>query len=287
MLVACSLGCTDKGNLKSTGAPQAKGLGSDVGGFRFDDITDRLKLKHRYENGESANELAILETIGGGVAAIDYDMDGFDDLLFASGGKLENKAVTGLGAVLWRSHLGREFRSVTGEAGVVCSNIYTHGTASGDINNDGFPDVLVTGYFGIALFVNQGDGSFQEQSTQAELMDPSWGTSSGFGDFDGDGNLDFYIAHYVDWSFQNHPACKSAGAPDVCAPGIFKGLSDVVWMSNGDGSFSRKTAEIGLISEGKGLGVIIGIFPKILRSTFMWPTIRPTIFSTKTKARLS
>ncbi len=226
----------------------------------FRDSTTDVHLKHYYENGEDANEYAILETIGGGVASADFDRDGFDDLYFASGGQLNNKQVTGLGGALWRNRDGKEFQDITALAGVSCPNIYTHGTTSGDLNNDGFADLLVTGYKGIALFINQGDGTFIELAQVAGMNEPKWGTSSAFGDFDNDGDLDIYIAHYVSWSFENHPSCQSQGVRDVCAPGSFTGVSDVVYLNSGDGLFTQESEEIGLVGEGKGLGVLVADF---------------------------
>ena len=220
------------------------------------DVTKTTNLRHRFENGEDAGERAILETIGGGVAVIDFDVDGFDDLFFASGGQLNNKTVSGLGCGLRRSRAAQEWVDVTELAGASCSGIYTHGTVAGDLNDDGFSDLLVTGYYGLALLINQGDGTFVDQTKSAGMIDPLWGTSAAFGDFDSDGTLDVYIAHYVNWSFDNHPDCKSGGKPDVCAPGIFTGITDVVWMNQADGTFARKATEVGLVQEGKGLGVI-------------------------------
>ncbi len=257
-VVICA-GCND--SVRTGANPSLKNeLSNGSSTFRFEDITSLVKLKQRYDNGESANELAILETIGGGAAVIDFDRDGYDDLYFASGGHLDNKAVTGSGGALWRNLKAKELSETTEQARVSCSNIYSHGTTAGDLNNDGFSDLLVTGYFGLALFINQGDGTFWENSSLAGFVDPKWGTSSAFGDFDSDGNLDIYIAHYVDWSFSNHPPCKSNGLPDVCAPGSFTGISDVVWMNTGDGNFSRRSQDIGLAVEGKGLGVITADF---------------------------
>jgi enediyne biosynthesis protein E4 len=228
--------------------------------FEFQDRTSAVQLAHRFENGEDAKELSILETIGGGVAALDYDRDGFDDLCLTSGGLLNNKTVTGLGAELYRNLGGGRLDKVTNPSQALCSGFYTHAAVSSDLNNDGFADLLITGYYGLTLLINQGDGTFSETTQAAGMSNPQWSTSAAPGDFDNDGNQDLYIAHYVNWSFENHPACKSANKPDVCTPGIFTGISDVVYMNNGDGTFTAKTKEIGLATEGKGLGVIVNDF---------------------------
>ncbi len=228
--------------------------------FKFENITDKVQLNSVFDNGEDAGELSILETIGGGVAVFDFDNDGYQDFFFASGGKLANRQVTGLGGKLFRNHVNKSFQDVTTIADVACERIYTHGISSGDFNNDGFQDLLVTGYYDLALLMNQGDGTFVESTRVAGMTSPSWGTSSALGDFNGDGALDIYIAHYVNWSFENHPPCKSKGQDDVCTPGLFQGLSDAVYLNNMDGTFSAKSTEIGLLEGGKGLGVVSADF---------------------------
>ncbi len=228
--------------------------------FDFKDITDQVQLSSVVDNGEDAGQFSILETIGGGVAVLDFDGDGFQDFYFASGGKLNDRQVTGLGGKLFRNSDNKSFKDVTLKSNSTCPKIYSHGISSGDFNNDGFADLMVTGYHDIALFINQGDGTFVETSRAAGMTSPSWGTSSALGDFDGNGCLDIYIAHYVNWSFQNHPACKTKGQDDVCTPGLFEGLSDIVYLNNMDGTFSPRSADIGLQPEGKGLGAIAADF---------------------------
>ena len=222
----------------------------------FKDITTALGLVQRYENGEAANEGAILETIGGGVAVLDFDRDGFEDLFFPGGGKLADKKVTGIQGDLWWNRNAKELQKITNLAHMDATLGYSHGAIACDWNADGFADVLVTGYSGLQLFINQGDGTFIESANAWGLDDKVWSTSAAGGDFDGNGFCDIYIAHYVNWSFENHQACLSRGIPDVCAPGIFDAHSDVIYFNNGNGSFSPKSTDCGLIEGGKGLGAI-------------------------------
>ena len=217
----------------------------------FKDITAALGLVQRYENGEAANEGAILETIGGGVAVLDFDRDGFDDLFFPGGGQLADKKVTGIQGDLWWNRNAKELQKITNLAHMEATLGYSHGAIACDWNADGFADVVVTGYSGLQLFINQGDGTFVESANAWGLDDKAWSTSAASGDFDGNGFCDIYIAHYVNWSFENHPACLSRGIPDVCAPGIFDALTDLIYFNNGDGSFSAKSTECGLVDGGK------------------------------------
>jgi hypothetical protein len=137
--------------------------------------------------------------------------------------------------------------------------LFSHGVSVGDYDNDGFGDLLITGYGGVELWKNQGDGTFIELHAAAGIVNPSWGTSAGWGDLTGDGNLDVYIANYVNWSFQFHPYCEGPTPQEreICPPRSFLPLDDVLFYSNGDGTFRNATAEAGLAEGGKGLGVLL------------------------------
>ena len=226
----------------------------------FKDISADLGLSQIYENGESSDERGIIETIGGGIAVLDFDRDGFDDLFFPGGGQLADKKVTGIHGDLWWNRNAKSLRKITDLANVKDVRGYSHGAIACDWNSDGFADILTTGYSGLQLFVNQGDGTFNESAEKCGLDDKQWSTSAASGDFDGNGFCDVYVAHYVNWSLENNPACTSRGIPDVCAPGIFEALSDVIYFNNGNGTFSAKAQECGLSEGGKGLGVIAADF---------------------------
>src|SRR5262249_28516614 len=137
--------------------------------------------------------------------------------------------------------------------------------AAADYDNDGWPDLLVTGYGRLALFHNEPDGKggrkFVEVTARAGLADQRplhWSTSAAWADFDHDGHLDLFVTHYVDWSWQNNRACAGYGpdvSRDVCPPKQFKGLPAALFLNNGDGTFRDGSKEAG-IKAGKGLGVI-------------------------------
>ncbi|MEW4528890.1 CRTAC1 family protein [Maioricimonas sp. JC845] len=225
---------------------------------RFSDETSRLGSVSPYENGEQAGRNAIVESLGGGVGVFDFDRDGRLDLCFSGGGLFEGDSLIGLPTSLLRQKSEGAFADVSAAARIDVPGRYSHGVSVADYDDDGFSDVLITGYGGVALWRNLGDGTFEQVAESAGLIDPSWSSSAGWGDLDGDGNLDLYIAHYVDWSFENDPVCYGPGGkPDVCAPRDFNGLKDAVFSGNGDGTFRNASDEVGLVPEGKGLGVLL------------------------------
>ncbi len=227
--------------------------------FDFVDLSATSGMEGAYRNGESTNNKSIVESLGGGVGAIDFDRDGNLDILLPGGGEIESgQPLTGHPTTLWRNLGNWEFVSCANQAGVSDSKFYTHGVVAGDVNQDGFTDFLLTGYGGLQLFINQGDGTFLYQDHIWGVNDNRWSSSAAFADFNSDGLLDLYVAYYVDWSWQNHPRCLSANRSDsdVCAPGDFRPLPDSLYIGTEHRNFREATAEAGLLPDGKGLGVI-------------------------------
>ena len=129
-------------------------------------------------NGEEANQRTILETLGVGIALFDYDGDGDSDLFCLGGGTFgKRETVEGRAPVLYRNEGAWRFTDLTELAGLKDQTLYSHGAIVGDCDNDGFPDVLVTGYGDLRLYQNQGDGTFRERSHEAGLTLQSWSTS--------------------------------------------------------------------------------------------------------------
>lgn len=215
---------------------------------------------HLYQSGSVDQQTTILESLGGGVGVIDFDLDGLADLFFTGGGRLTNEVVSGQPGQLFQNRGDWNFTPVGEQAVVSEANHYSHGAFVTDYDEDGFPDILVTGYGGLTLFRNQGDGTFTSiPSEQSGLEDTSWSSAAAWGDFNQDGFLDIYVGHYVDWSFENHPICPSAQDPEIreiCSPRQFQSLNDMVYLSNGDGTFREATAEANLRPGGKCLGVV-------------------------------
>lgn len=233
--------------------------------IRFENEAASSGIDFTYRTGEESGHFAIIESLGGGVGLLDYDLDGTPDVLIPGGGGYgSEKQILGLPPAQFRNGGGLRFSNVSALSGVEVSSHYSHGAAVGDLDGDGFPDAVVTGYGGLKLFRNQGDGTFAEAAEASGLTDPLWSSSAAWGDFDGDGTLDLYVAHYVDWSFENHPHCPgpSPHPRDVCPPRSFLPLPDTLYMGNGDGTFRDDSEAAGLRrgkekeDHGKGLGVV-------------------------------
>jgi hypothetical protein len=233
----------------------------------FRDVSATVSVDFTYHNGEEADQFTILEQLGGGLAALDFDGDGRLDLLIAGGGSFtgpDSKHIAGCPCKLYRNvpapaaSPGFRFEDVTTRVGLDAIDFYTHGAAVGDFDNDGWPDLLVTGWGRLALFHNEpvdrhdpGKGrKFVDVTQRAGLQQGLWTTSAAWGDLDGDGFPDLYLCQYVDWSFeQNHPTdCSTDGGKtrDVCSPKRFTGLEHKLFRNRGDGTFEDVSKAAGL-----------------------------------------
>ena len=230
----------------------------------FRDRAARSGVSFTYRNGQEAGYFSIVESLGGGVGLLDWDRDGDLDLFLPAGGRFgADETIGGRPAGLFLNRGDWSFLDAsvqTGTAGETAR--YSHGAAVGDFDSDGFPDVLVTGFGGVVLWRNLGDGTFENVTVVSGLTDTLWSSSAAWGDLDGDGHLDLYVAHYVNWSFKNNPYCpsKETGKQDICPPRQFRPLPDTLFLSNGDGSFRDASEKSGLVQKGatgKGLGVMM------------------------------
>lgn len=239
--------------------PPAVGKNTPSSPAYFEDVASSYGVESIYRNDEEVGESSIVESLGGGVAAFDYDNDGYPDLFFTGGGKISDRSLPGLPGKMFRNKNGLQFVDVTQQANTLEHPHFSHGAFAGDYDNDGFIDLLITGYGGLLLWKNQGDGSFEEVHQAAQLTDQSWSSSAAWGDFNGDGLFDLYVAHYVNWSWDNHPNClvPDRSKREICSPGDFKGLDDTLYINRGDGTFENATATYGLKTGGKGLGVVL------------------------------
>ncbi len=242
----------------------------------FEDVTAASGIAFTYRNGEDSNPnaLAILESLGGGAALIDYDGDGLLDVYLPGGGHYagnDKKDIVGYPGKLYRNLGNGRFLDVTAAVGLDALAggkpwFYSHGAAVADYDRDGWPDLLVTGWSAVALFKNVPDGKggrrFVDVTASAGLdKGITWATSAAWGDLDGDGYPDLYMCQYVDWSWANHPRCTHDGkTPDVCPPKQFNGLPHKLYRNSGKGTFLDVGKGAGLVPAGpnasKGLGVL-------------------------------
>lgn len=212
-------------------------------------------------NGSEHGQFLFPESIGGGLAIADIDSDGRPDVITSGGGypDMEAKQLRGYVGHLFRAISAFEFVDQTLPSRLDMSQGYSHGVSAADYNNDGFVDLLITGFNYAILFQNQGDGTFEDVTGSSGLHCGRWGTSSALFDADGDGDLDVYVADYGNWSFENNPPCYSNHQPskrDYCGPRMFLGLVDTVFQNKGDGTFVDMTETAKFADSYRGLGVI-------------------------------
>jgi hypothetical protein len=240
----------------------------------FKDVTAESGIDHTFRNGWENDSYAILDSLGGGVALIDYDGDGLLDIFITGGGYFDGpdkKQIKGRPCKLYKNLGNWKFKDVTKEVGLDQPLFYSHGAAVADYDRDGWPDLLVTGYGRLALYHNVADPKapggrrFVEVTKEAGLLgEHFWSSSAAFADFDGDGYPDLYVCQYVNWSFANDPKCGGGPGVDreVCPPKQFQSRRHALYRNDGKGHFIDVTKEAGLRVErddkdyGKGLGVI-------------------------------
>lgn len=232
-----------------------------AGLFRELDL-QKAGIRWRHDNAMSAQRY-MPEAIGPGCAIFDYDNDGWMDLLFVNSGPSVFYQPSGAAprCALYKNNRDGSFTDVTEKAGIQAS-FFGMGCAVGDIDNDGWPDLVLTGFGRIYLYRNNRDGSFTDITAKAGLdkLPSNWTTSAAFVDTTGSGRLDLFLCAYV--KFGDKAPFASCGDNRLgrnfyCVPRVFEGLSSMLYLNQGDGSF--RLASTGTPIEkslGKALGVV-------------------------------
>ncbi len=185
--------------------------GSAAAGSLFEEVpAARSGIRWVHENAMSAQRY-LPETMGPGVALVDYDNDGWMDIFLVNSGPCDFfRPARPVRHALYRNQRDGTFREVTDAAGVAGGASFGMGVAVGDYNNDGFPDLFVTAYGRCTLYRNNGDGTFRDVTEQAGVATPGWTTSALWFDYDGDGLLDLFVCSFVEYRKETQAACIAA-----------------------------------------------------------------------------
>ncbi|MCA1580598.1 MAG: CRTAC1 family protein [Acidobacteria bacterium] len=249
-LLAGAMACRRPEKPGAAAPPPAKP--TPAAALRFDEKAQAIGIDFVHINGARGQKW-MPETMGGGVAVLDYDGDGRPDLLFVSGAWWpgDPRAASQKSSLALYHNEGNgpdglpRFRDATREAGLR-RTFQGMGAAVGDYDNDGRPDVYVTAVGRNFLFHNAG-GRFEEVSGKARVRDSGWGTSAVWLDYDGDGLLDLFVCRYVDWSPKTDLFCTLDGkTKSYCTPERYPGTSSHLYRNLGNGCFEDVTRKAGL-----------------------------------------
>jgi len=259
--------------------PSSKLAQSDPA-IRFSDIRKSAGIDF-VQDSTQTEEKYYLETMGTGVAWIDYDQDGLMDLYFVQSGATDAyKPAHPLRSALYHNNGDGTFTDVTDKAHVGGEGHYGQGVAVGDFNNDGYPDMYITGYGRAILYLNNGDGTFTDVSEKSGVVDgENWSTSAGWFDFDKDGWLDLVVTNYIDWSPKNNLWCgeRKPGYRSYCNPNNYRGQKTKLFRNNHDGTFTDVSDKSGVgLPESKGMSMVLAdlnsdSWPDIAVANDTWP----------------
>jgi hypothetical protein len=228
------------------------------GPIHFADITQKAGIHFTHNNGAFGKKF-LPETLGPGVAFIDYDNDGWQDIFIANGTGWPGHPGHVSTPVLYHNNHDGTFTDVTQKAGLAIP-MYGMGVAVGDYDNDGYDDLFVTAYGQNHLFRNNGNGTFTDVTKKAGLITaPELSASAAWVDYDRDGHLDLLVTNYVQWSPQKDLYCTMDGkTKSYCTPETYPGASVRLWRNNSNGTFTDVTKKAGLYDPtSKSLGVTI------------------------------
>jgi enediyne biosynthesis protein E4 len=273
VLLAASTGCRqNKPEARTTTTPQAHVTPTSAalsspseqssptslrpsGPIQFTDVTAQAGISFKHNSGAFGKKY-LPETMGSGVCFLDYDNDGWQDILIVNSMDWpEHKSHKSYPA-LYHNNKDGTFTDVTRQAGLA-TEMYGMGCAVGDFDNDGFDDVYITAVGSNHLFRNLGNGKFMDVTARAGVSDPGFSTSAIWVDYDNDGKLDLLISHYVEWTVEKDQFCTLDGKnKSYCTPQAYKGQSMTLFHNKGNGVFENVTKRAGLYDPtSKSLGI--------------------------------
>ncbi len=227
--------------------------------FHLTDATAAAGISFLHNSGAFGGKY-LPETLGAGCAFLDYDGDGWQDILLVNGSNWPGHRGQPSTLQLYRNNHNGTFRDVTHSAGLDTAEMYGMGIAVGDYNNDGFPDILITCVGHNRLFRNNRNGRFVDVTHSSGLGGHAgFSTSALWFDYDRDGFLDLFVCNYVQWSPEHDVFCSLDGKhKSYCTPEAYRGQTCWLFRNRGNGTFEDVTASSGIFdSSSKSLGVAL------------------------------
>ena len=227
------------------------------GAIEFTDVTAEAGIRFKHNSG-AAGKKYLPETIGAGGAFLDYDNDGWQDILLVNSMDWPESKKRRSFPALYKNNKDGTFTDVTQQVGLGVE-MYGIGVAVADYDNDSWEDIYVTCVGNNHLFRNLGNGKFADVTARAGVAEPGFSTSAAWFDYDNDGKLDLFVGNYVEWSVQTDQYCSLDGKnKSYCTPQSYKGQSAALYHNRGNGTFENVTARAGVNDPaGKTLGVAL------------------------------
>jgi hypothetical protein len=258
LILALALAAARPAPTPTSPAAKAKDSGCPV---VFTDVAASAGLAFTHDRGGTP-EHQLPETMGSGVAWLDYDNDGWMDLYVVQSGPFPESGSSRAQDRLFHNNGDGTFTDVTAKAGLK-DTAYGMGVIAADYDNDGYTDLFVTNFGHNILYHNNGDGTFTDVTAKAGVAGSGWSTSAAFADFDGDGLLDLFVVRYVEYSVEKNYFCGDvrSGRREYCSPKIYPPVHNLLYHNNGNGTFTDISQASGIAATlGKGLGVVVADF---------------------------
>lgn len=227
------------------------------GSIAFTDVTGEAGIRFRHTSGAFGRKY-LPETMGSGGAFLDYDNDGWQDILLVNSKNWPEHRGGRAYLALYHNNGDGTFTNVTREAGLQVE-LYGMGCAVADYDNDGHVDIYLTAVGPDKLFRNLGNGRFSDVTARTGLGDPGFSTSAAWFDYDNDGKLDLFVCNYVEWTPETDLHCSLDGTnKSYCTPARYRGQSSTLYHNRGNGTFENVTERAGLHDPtSKAMGVAL------------------------------